>query len=247
MDYSMMETLLDWCSLQFAPTSLRACRGYWVYWRKWETCPRDKYTGHFTRHTLKEHGWVAFSILCITLIGEFVTGCGLPSWPLNQHLIGYQGARVERGRAIVYVGIGIPRKKVGLQGLIDWLEAIKLEELPPGPWGLCMVMTTRTHAWSLTLYASLLIFTPLKYSLLLRISEEKSLHAYQTARKWESRSHRGSKALDQKSPQLGCGPQLSPCWDCLLLAMAHAKLPVSWAPGKYFVTTACVVGGVLGL
>lgn len=117
----------------------------------------------------------------------------------------------------------------------------------PGSWGLCTVMTTRTQAWSLTLSTSLLLFTPLKYFLLLRISEEKSLHPYQTARKWESRSHRGSKALDQKSPQLGCGPQLSPCWDCLLLAMAHAKLPVSWAPGKYFVTTACVVGGVLGL
>ena len=119
MEYLMMETLLDWCSLQFAPTSLRACRGYWVYWRKWETCPRDKYTGHFTRLPLKEYDWVAFSILCITVIGEFVTGCALPSWPLNQHLIGYQGARVERGRAIIYVGTGIPRKKLGLQRLID--------------------------------------------------------------------------------------------------------------------------------
>ena len=104
------------------PCSLRTCRGYWVYWRKWETCPRDKSTGHFTRLPLKEHDWVAFSILCITLIGEFVTGCALPSWPLNQHLIGYQGARVERGRDIVYVGTGIPRKKLGLQRLIDWFE-----------------------------------------------------------------------------------------------------------------------------
>ena len=118
MEYLMMETLLDWCSLQFAPTSLRACRGYWVYWRKWETCPRDKYTGHFTRHTLKEYDWVAFSILCITVIGEFVTGCALPSWPLNQHLIGYQGARVERGRAIIYVEQGFLERSWVYK---DWL------------------------------------------------------------------------------------------------------------------------------
>lgn len=45
----------------------------------------------------------------------------------------------------------------------------------------------------------------------------------------------------------GCGPRLSPCWHCLLLAVVHAKLAVSWDPGNCFVTTASLVEGALGL
>ena len=46
------------CSLmEFAPTSLRACRGYWFYWRKWEKCPRDKSTGPLHK-VLTKRSWL---------------------------------------------------------------------------------------------------------------------------------------------------------------------------------------------
>ena len=72
-----------WCLMQFAPTSLRACRGYWVYWSKWEKCPGTSPKAIFSRFTLKEDDCVAFSSLCVTVISESVGRCDSASRPLN--------------------------------------------------------------------------------------------------------------------------------------------------------------------
>ena len=127
-------------------------------------CPRENSTGplhkihtkmswlcSFQHPLCNDYWWICWELGFLT------------SWPLNQHLNGYQGARLVRGRGIVCVGAEIPRKKLGLQTLIDWMELLWCASLFSIL--ICVSMAQNTH------FPTLLCLILSFYSFMLSLSQ----------------------------------------------------------------------------